>query len=390
MFYCRLGPRQQKKPGPLDSHLSSMVTHKALCVSVLTLCATVLVQAQNGSPASVDSLASIAESAFKATRCPGLSVAVAKNNVMVYSGAFGFADIEQRLVLRTDSAHRLASLSKPVTGTIIMDLVQLGRLKLDTPIKTYLTVLPTAYDKVTIRHLLSHQAGVRDYRNDEEVFNEVHYPTSRDAIEIFVNDALLFESGTKMAYSNFGFTMLGAVAEAATGETFQNLSKDFFRRYNLRGFDIDDPLTIVPKRVRGYHVDEDGLLSNTRAYDASNKYPAGGFTSSAEDYLRFAIAVGSGQVLRPEILNQTWADQHTRDERETHYGLGWGVSELEGRKMVGFNGLSPSTTTSARYFPVEGVGIVALCNAEVVNSNGDQDLSDLLNAVLKVVLPDNQ
>src|SRR6266436_128278 len=95
----------------------------------------------------------------------------------------------------------------------------------------------------------------------------------------------------KWAYSNFGFTMLGAVAEAAIGETFQALSKDFFRRYNLQGFDIDDPLTIVPKRVRGYHVDKEGLVSNARAYDASNKYPAGGFISSAEDYLHFAIAV---------------------------------------------------------------------------------------------------
>jgi len=82
-----------------------------------------------------------------------------------------------------------------------MDLVQSDRLKLDVPLKSYSPELPAVYDKVTIRHLLTHQAGVRDYRNDDEVFNAVHYPTSRDAIKTFVNDPLLFEPGTKMAIS---------------------------------------------------------------------------------------------------------------------------------------------------------------------------------------------
>jgi CubicO group peptidase (beta-lactamase class C family) len=143
----------------------------------------------------------------------------------------------------------------------------------------------------------------------------------------------------------------------------------------------------VAKRVKGYSVDKDGQVSNARAYDASNKYPAGGFTSSAEDYLRFAIAVGSGQVLRPMVLQQVWTAQQTLNGTRSNYGLGWGVSGLKGRKMVGFNGFQPSTTTSIRYFPAEGVGVVALCNAEVVGVKGDQDLSDLLNTMLNVVLP---
>jgi CubicO group peptidase (beta-lactamase class C family) len=374
--------RRQRNQGSRARICPGMVTRKALFASVLSLFATVLVQAQNDNSTS---LASIAARTFKATRCPGLSVAVAKNNVIIYSGAFGFADIEQQVALTTDSAHRLASLSKPVTGTIIMDLVQSDRLKLDVPVKSYLPELPAVYDKVTIRHLLTHQAGVRDYRNDDEVFNAVHYPTSRDAIKTFVNDPLLFEPGTKMAYSNFGFTMLGAIAEAATNQTFQELAKAFFHRYNLSGFDVDDPLTMVPKRVRGYHVDKEGVVSNARAYDASNKYPAGGFTSSAPDYLRFAIAVASDHVLKPELLQQTWTDQRTHDGMETHYGLGWGVSERNGRKMVGFNGLNPSSTTAFRYVPSDGVGVVALCNAEVLAGNGDQDLSSVVDPVLDAI-----
>jgi CubicO group peptidase (beta-lactamase class C family) len=348
---------------------------------------TAVLRAQGETAAIATRLDRIVDAAFKATRCPGLSVAVSTNNVILYSRALGFADIEQNVSLRTDSVHRLASLSKPVTGTIIMDLVQSGRLKLDTPVKTYLADLPAAYGSVTLRHLLSHQAGVRGYRDDAEVFSTVRYRTSRDAIRAFVNDPLLFAAGAQTAYSTFGFTMVGAVAEAATQQTFQEISRDFFRRFGIRGFDLDDSQALVPGRVRGYFVRKEGEIANTRAYDASNKYPGGGFTASAEDYLRFVIAVGSGRVLQPEALRQTWTRQKTSDRMESPFGLGWGVSQLEGRKMVGFNGLQPSTTASIHYFPGEGVGIVLLCNAEIVHAEGDQDLSKLMAELQAALLP---
>ncbi|HXB71149.1 MAG TPA: serine hydrolase domain-containing protein [Candidatus Acidoferrales bacterium] len=352
----------------------------------LLLTLAVLVRAQGDAAAKITQVNRIVESAFKATGCPGLSVAVSARNRIIYSKAMGFSDIEQNVPLRTDSAHRLASLSKPVTGTIVMDLVQSGRLQLDTPVKTYLADLPTAYDRVTVRHLLSHQAGVRGYRDTEEVFSSVHYATSRDALRAFVNDPLLFEPGTNTEYSTFGFTMAGAVAEGATRETFQDLSKDFFRRYGITGFDLDDPRAIVAKRVRGYLVDTHGKIANTRAYDASNKYPGGGFTASAEDYLRFAIAVGSGHVLKPETLRQIWTPQQTSDGTNSPFGLGWGISQLEGRRMVGFNGLQPSATASTHYFPQEGVGIVLLCNAEVTDAEDDRDLSKLMADLQKELL----
>src|SRR5450755_986940 len=225
---------------------------RTFCAGAVLLNLVTLLRAQDETSTVASQFDRIVDAAFNAARCPGLSVAVSTNNVIIYSKALGFADIEQNVPLRTDSAHRLASLSKPVTGTIIMDLVQSGRLNLDTPVKSYLAELPTAYAKVTLRHLLSHQAGVRDYRDLAEVFSTIHYRDSRDALRAFINDPLVFEAGTQTAYSTFGFTVVGAVAEAATRKTFQEISKEFFRRYSIQGFDLDDPQAIVTKRVRGY------------------------------------------------------------------------------------------------------------------------------------------
>lgn len=344
-------------------------------LSIFYFCALLPAQDLSG-------LDALVEARFPATHCPGLSVALAQGNRVVYSKALGWADLEQRVPLRVESVHRLASVSKLVTATIVMDLVESGRLGLDTPVRTYLPELPASYRAVTIRHLLTHQAGVRGYRNDEEVFSTVHYATSRDALKAFASDPLLFEPGTKVEYSTYGFTTLGAAAEAVEGKPFQELSREFFARHGIAGFALDDALALVPGRVRGYFVDAHGSARNARFYDPSNKYPAGGFAASAEDCLRFAIAVGRGRVLKPETLRQMWTAQATARGEKTPFGLGWGVAERHGQMMVGFNGLQPATETALRYFQASGAGVAVFCNAE-----GAQGFSELLEAITDLLVP---
>jgi CubicO group peptidase (beta-lactamase class C family) len=211
---------------------------------------------------------------------------------------------------------------------------------------------------------------------------------------------LKFKPGSKTQYSSLAFTVAGAAAEAVTGQSFQQLSAEFFARHGMTGFFLDDPLAIVPGRVRGYLVDRDskiefndgrtmsrdylagttGDITNARAYDISNRYPAGGFDSSGEDLLRFVIGVGAGKVVSPQGLHEMWSAQTTSDGKRGVFGIGWGLSQWNGKAMVGMNGAEPSTTTFLRYFPDSGVGVALLCNAE-----GAQDLSKLLDSVLQEV-----
>ena len=356
-------------------------------------------RAQSNSVSLPQRLESLINARFVATKCPGLSVAIASNNRIVFSKALGRADIEQDVPLTTASVSRLASLSKPITGTIIMDLVEQGKLALDASVRQYLPELPESYQKVTVRHLLSHQSGIRGYADEaDEAFSTTHYATSREALKTMMEYPLLFEPGTKVEYSSLSFTVLGAAAEAVTERSFQQLSADFFSKYGIRGFALDDPLAIVPKRVRGYLVDRNskiefndgrvmtrdylkgtnGEVTLARFYDISNRYPAGGFDASAEDLLRFVIAVASGRVLKPEMVDKMWTAQNTSDGTKSAFGLGWGVSRWQDNaKMVGMNGLEPSTTTFLRYLPESGVGVALLCNAE-----GAQGLPELLQDIL--------
>jgi serine beta-lactamase-like protein LACTB, mitochondrial len=356
-------------------------------------------QTQSREVSLPERLESLVNDRFEATRCPGLSVAVASHNQIVFSKALGKADIEQDVPLTTASVQRLASVSKPITGTIIMDLVEQGKLSLDASVRQYLPELPAFYQSVTLRELLSHQSGVRGYADEENVlFSTVHYPTSRDALKVMMTYPLAFTPGTKVEYSSLAFTVLGAAAESVTGRSFQQLSMDFFSKHGIRGFALDDPYAIVPRRVHGYLVDRTlnlqfndgrvagrdylkgttGEITNAHYYDISNRYPAGGFDASAEDLLRFVIAVGSGKVLKPDTVDAMWTGQRTSDGASTVFGLGWGVSNWkEKTKMVGMNGLELSTATFLRYLPDSGVGVALLCNAE-----GAKGLPELENDIL--------
>ncbi len=94
------------------------------------------------------------------------------------------------------------------------------------------------------------------------------------------------------------------------------------------------------------------------------------------------ISVGSGQVVAPDTVREMWQAQRLSDGKATPFGLGWGVGELRGHRMVGHNGLLPGSTTFVRFFPEAGVGVVLTCNAE-----GRHDLSKLIDSILEMALP---
>jgi D-alanyl-D-alanine carboxypeptidase len=128
---------------------------------------------------------------------------------------------------------------------------------------------------------------------------------------------------------------------------------------------------------RDYLAGTEGPITNAKAYDISNRYPAGGFDASAEDLLRFTIVMGTGKILQPEAVRELWSAQTIAGGKKSSFGIGWGVSQRKGKSMVGMNGAEPSSTTFLRYFPDSGMGVALLCNAE-----GARDLPQLLEDIV--------
>ncbi len=145
---------------------------------------------------------------------PGLSLTVAVDGKIMYSEGFGYADLEERVPVWPTTKFRIGSISKPLTATALMQLVEAGKLELDAPVQKYVPSLPEKGAVITTRMLAGHLAGIRHYQGDE--FNiQRHYANVLDGVNIFENDPLVSPPGTKFNYSSYGYNLLSAVVESA-------------------------------------------------------------------------------------------------------------------------------------------------------------------------------
>jgi len=257
-----------------------------------------------------------------------------------------------------------------------MKLVEEGRLVLDDSIRRVLPELPARYDAVTLRRLLSHQSGIREYAGLEEVFSTRHYFNLGEAARsIFIDSPLLFEPGSKTAYTTYGYALLGAALERSTGQSFKQILET-----RMRVFALDELMTVLQDRVRPYRKNSAMAWENAPAFDASNKYAGGGIVSSADDYASFLIQLTSGLLLRKDSLTTMWTQQKLADGSVVPYAtLGWATGIRNNRRFFTHGGLQPGTTTVMHWFPDLGVGSVILCNAEGPDLNGLQErLLDVL------------
>src|SRR5262249_2644945 len=147
---------------------------------------------------------------------PGLSAAVVRERELRWSAGFGMADVENDVPATPATAYRLASVSKPLTATLALQLAAKARLDLDAPIQRYVPAFPEKPWPITARQLLAHQSGIRNW-TDTEFHNTHRYTSLADALAPFRDDALLFEPGTSTQYTSYGFTLVGAAVEAAGG-----------------------------------------------------------------------------------------------------------------------------------------------------------------------------
>ena len=131
---------------------------------------------------------------------PGMSIAIAAGD-QIWSAGYGLTDIENFVPVKAYSMYRLASISKPITATAVMQLVEKGKIDLDAPVQKYVPEFPAKQWPVTVRQLLGHLGGVRHYRDDAESSTTKHYGSIKEALSAFKDDPLALEPGTKYSYT---------------------------------------------------------------------------------------------------------------------------------------------------------------------------------------------
>ncbi|MEZ5428732.1 MAG: serine hydrolase domain-containing protein [Pyrinomonadaceae bacterium] len=307
-------------------------------------------------------------------RIPGASVAIVLNGKLVWSNGYGLADIENFVPAKADTAYRTASIGKSMTATAAMQLVEKGKLDLTAPIQNYCPAFPKKRWTITAQNLLNHTSGIRHYgeeNNIEELYSTRHYNSVAEALEIFKNDELLFEPGGRYLYSTYGYNLLGCVIEGASGLAFtEYMAKNIFEPAGMKNTRVDDPSAIIPNRARGYVLDQAGHLQNSRMVDMSNKIPAGGFITTAEDLVLFASGVMNGKLIKPETLDRMLTPQKTNSGETIPYGLGWGLFPDEdwyGEKEAFHGGGTPQVSGMLYLIPKRKFAVAILFNLEDVS-----------------------
>jgi serine beta-lactamase-like protein LACTB len=274
---------------------------------------------------------------------PGISLAVAVDGKIVYSEGYGLADLEQRVPVWPTTKFRIASISKPLTATALMQLVEAGKLDLDAPVQKYVPSFPDKGAPVTTRMAAGHLAGIRHYKDNEFEISR-HYNSVTEGLKIFEDDPLVAPPGTKFSYSSYSFNLVSAVIEGASGENFLRYMQDHvFTPLGMAHTAADQNKQIVEERARFYELTKSGNPENAPYVDNSYKWAGGGFLSQ-------------------ESLKQLFTSQKTTAGEATGYGIGWAVGKTRSGKIVYEHaGGAVGGTSQLILYPESGV-VIAMIN----------------------------
>jgi CubicO group peptidase (beta-lactamase class C family)/predicted negative regulator of RcsB-dependent stress response len=294
---------------------------------------------------------------------PGLSVGFMKDG-HVWVRGFGYSDLENEIPARADNSYRLASISKTITALAVLQLAEQGKIDLDKEVQAYVPYFPKKKWPVTVRHLLGHIGGISHYR-DFNVEGHIKVPKStKESLAIFQDFDLLARPGTRYVYSSYGYNLLGAVIEGASGQPYEvYITENILKPLGMSNTRLDSPVDIIPHRVRGYRLIR-GQLANSEYVDISSRFAAGGIRSTIVDLLRYSLGIIQKKLLKEETWRQMFTSMVLQNGHFTHYGMGWDVHPLNGHFQIAHGGSQAETRTYLMIFPTERFALAMASNLE--------------------------
>lgn len=250
------------------------------------------------------------------------AVLVAENGKIIYKDAYGLANREWNIPNSTDTKFMIGSISKPLTATLVLLLVQKGFISLNKTVEDYLPEFknkPAA--KVTIKQLLSHTSGITNYDIIKDFFPRISRQSfTREAyVKIYCDSALAFAPGSRYMYSSWGYFTLGYIIEKVTGKSYEQAMKDeIFSKLKMQNSGSYLHTQIVPKRASGYDYGFGNYVS-ADFRDQSNTMGTGDIYTTVEDLFKFHMAIANYTLLNKELTNEMF----TPGMRPARYGYGW-------------------------------------------------------------------
>ena len=324
-------------------------------------------------------------------RIPGLSLGVVKNGALVLAKGFGEATLEWKQPATPDTVYLIASMTKTFTATAVMMLVREGRVALDDEIAKYVEG-PPAWSGITIRHLLTHTAGLKDRFEVPPGGRLPMDSNTAQMLEAARATAVDAPPGARWQYSDQGYFLLGLVVEKASAQSYSTFARDrVFTPLGMTSSSLHDWNAIVPQRADGYARFGDAIVGSRRRYQFGlvSHY---GVQSTVNDLAKFDAAVAAGTLVPASTLTAMWTPGKLGDGRPIEvagitYGFGWFLERFRGHRVVYHAG---STGTCLYRLPDDGVSVIVLTNLEQASGSDPCGLAQMVAAhyVPDIAIPD--
>ena len=353
-----------------------------------TLLAALLVAtpaaAQQLTPAETTKVDTIVADALKSSGVPSASVAIVRDGKIVFAKAYGDQGPGMKAT-SADAKYQIASVSKQFTAAALLLLEDEGKLSLDDKVSKWVPGI-TGAERISVRQLLSHTAGIQDYWPQDYDFAAMEKPvTPQQILDRWAKKPLDFEPGTAWQYSNTGYVVAGMIIEKASGmKLLDYLQKKILKPLGMQAMDQD--YAVGKGFPQGTHRFALGPVRPAKPAAHGWLWAAGELAMSASDLAKWDIARIDRKILSPE----DWAAQETEvklaDGSGTHYGLGVALGRREGTPVVEHGGEAVGFLSENFVLPEKRFAVVALVNADFGGAPGDIT-TDITNLFYPITPP---
>jgi CubicO group peptidase (beta-lactamase class C family) len=328
----------------------------AACAVVLTGLAPIAIGQTADEAAMKTRLDQVANS-YTANNAFMGTVLVTEGDKVLLDKGYGKAVVEWDIANTPEAKFRLGSLTKQFTATLVLLLQQDGKLKIDDPVSKYLPDTPKTWEKITLANLLGHTSGIPSFTDMKEFGVWRLAPHTMDEeLALFKDKPLDFEPGSKFAYSNSNFEVLGAVIEKVSGRKYGDLLKErIFDPLGMKDTGLDSDELVLAKRAEGYMPGPKGLVV-ARSESMTVPWAAGSIYSTTGDLLKWERGLFGGKVLNAESLKAMTTPG------KGNYGLGVFVTTKDGITTVDHGGGIEGFNTHLAYVPEKQICVVVLSN----------------------------
>ena len=288
-------------------------------------------------PARADQVDDFVKAELQRQKIPGLSIAVVRNGEVVKAQGYGLANVELNVAATADTIYQSGSVGKQFTATLVMMLVEEGKLSLDDHISKYIPDAPAIWKDITLRHMLTHTSGLSN-----RLYDHINMRQDYSEDELIKQLAALpldFQPGDDWTYSNAAFVTLGVIIHKATGKFYGDLLHEkIFEPLGMKTARIIDEADIVPNRAAGYRL-VDGVLKNQEwVAPKLNTTADGSLYLTVFDMAKWDAVLYTEKLLKRSSFDLMWTPVKLNSGKIKPYGFGWFLGEARGHRLIEHGG----------------------------------------------------